>query len=61
VAFTASGQQLWFGPNDSPQIATSDGGVIGASGTTYDQYGNVTGQLATVAIQSWTQSRHHCR
>ena len=56
VAFTASGQQLWSHPNDTPQIATSDGGVIGASGTTYDQNGNVTGQIASMPTQSWTDN-----
>jgi hypothetical protein len=53
VAFTASGQQLWGGQNDTPQIATSDGDVIGASGTTYDQNGNQTGQLANLPSYSW--------
>jgi hypothetical protein len=53
IAFTSSGNTLWMGPNDSPQIATADGGVIGASGTTYDQNGNVAGQTA-MSIQSWT-------
>lgn len=54
MAFTASGQQLWSQPNDTPQIATSDNGIIGASGILYDQDGNVTGQLASLPIQSWT-------
>lgn len=53
VAFTASGQQLWSQPNDSPQIATSDGGVVGTSGTTYDQHGKVTGQIAQMPTYSW--------
>jgi hypothetical protein len=54
VAFTPPGTPLFTVPNDTPQIATSDGGVIGASGTTYDQNGNVTGQLASVPTLSWT-------
>jgi hypothetical protein len=52
LAFTGSGQPLWSQTNDTPQIATSDGGVIGSSGTTYDQNGNVTGQ-APLPVQSW--------
>jgi hypothetical protein len=54
IAFTSSGSTLWMGPNDTPRIATAGGGVIGASGTTYDQNGNVTGQMASLPIQSWT-------
>jgi hypothetical protein len=54
MAFTASGQQLWSQPNDTPKIATQGGGVIGASGTTYDQNGKVTGQLASLPTRSWT-------
>jgi hypothetical protein len=53
IAFTSSGNTLWAGPNDYPQIATAGGGVIGASGTTYDQNGNVTGQVA-MPTYSWT-------
>lgn len=44
VAFNSSGSILWTVPNETPQIATADGGVIGRSGTTYDQSGNATGQ-----------------
>jgi hypothetical protein len=53
IAFTSSGNTLWMGPNDTPQIATADGGVIGASGTTYDPNGNVTGQIASLPTYSW--------
>jgi uncharacterized protein YjdB len=53
IAFTSSGSTLWMGPNDTPQIATADGGVIGASGTTYDQNGSVTGQLPSLPTFSW--------
>jgi hypothetical protein len=52
VAFDASGNVRWVVPNDQPQIATADGGVIGQSGTTYDQYGNATGVI-NVGTQSW--------
>ena len=52
IAFTSSGSTLWTGPNDTPGIATSGGGVIGSSGTTYDPNGNITGQVASL-IQSW--------
>jgi hypothetical protein len=54
IAFTSTGRLVWPGQNDTPQIATSDGGVIGASGTTYDQYGNADGQTAIGITQSWT-------
>jgi hypothetical protein len=57
MAFTASGQQLWSVPNDTPQIATSDDGVIGASGTTYDQNGSIDGQEANnSAVTSWSSN-----
>jgi hypothetical protein len=54
VAFDASGNVRWVVPNDVPQIATSDPGVIGASGISYDQNGNATGQLGALPTQSWT-------
>lgn len=53
VAFTAAGSTLWTALNDTPQIATAGGGVIGASGTTYDDNGNVTGQIGTLPTYSW--------
>jgi hypothetical protein len=46
VAFDASGNVRWIVPNETPQIATADGGVIGQSGITYDQNGNATGMMA---------------
>jgi hypothetical protein len=55
IRITQSGQTSWSVPNDYPQIATADGGVIGASGITYDSNGNATGQIPT-PIQSWTGS-----
>jgi hypothetical protein len=54
IAFTSAGAPLWTVPNDSPEIATSDGGVVGASGTTYDQNGNATGQQVSSETISWT-------
>jgi hypothetical protein len=53
VAFDASGNVRWTVPNDQPQIATADGGVIGQSGITYDSNGNATGTMS-VPILSLT-------
>jgi len=53
VAFTSSGKQLWNGPNDTPQITTSDGGVVGASGTTYDQNGIANGLASALGGYNW--------
>jgi hypothetical protein len=47
----------WIVPNDTPQIATADGGVIGQSGITYDQNGNATGQV-NMATYSWIQQSY---
>jgi hypothetical protein len=52
VSFDATGNVRWVVPNETPQIATADGGVIGQSGTTYDQNGSATGQIG-LATQSW--------
>ncbi len=52
TAFDASGSVHWIVPNETPQIATADGGVIGQSGITYDQSGNATGQVS-LYTQSW--------
>ena len=49
-----SGNVNWSVPDDSPQIATADGGVIGASGITYDSQGRATGQIANMPIYAWT-------
>src|ERR1700740_1705322 len=54
IAFSPSGSILFTVANDVPQIATSDNGVVGASGTTYDHNGNVSGKLATLSTPSWT-------
>jgi len=53
VKFNQSGNVQWSVPNDFPQIATADGGVIGSSGITYDSQGRATGQVA-LPTQSWT-------
>ena len=53
VAFDATGNVRWIVPNEQPQIATDDGGVIGQSGITYDSNGNATGQV-NLLTQSWT-------
>ena len=53
VAFTGAGSTLWTVPNDTPQLTTVGGGVVGTSGTTYDQNGNVTGQLGSLPTYSW--------
>ena len=58
VAFDATGATRWIVPNETPQIATADGGVIGQSGITYDQNGNATGQMMNLLSQpaySWIQ------
>ncbi len=53
IHFDQLGNTLWAVPNDSPQIATADGGVIGSSGITYDSNGNATGQIANLPTYSW--------
>jgi hypothetical protein len=52
IAFDQSGSVKWNMPNDWPYIATADGGVIGYSGTTYDQHGNATGQNAGLVTET---------
>jgi hypothetical protein len=59
VAFTQAGQQLWSQTGFTPQIATSDGGVIATSSgqtVTFDANGNQTGQLASLPTYSWKGS-----
>jgi hypothetical protein len=53
VAFDASGNVRWTVPNETPQIATDDGGVIGESGITYDANGTATGQIDNALTRSW--------
>jgi hypothetical protein len=57
VSFDASGNVRWIVPNDQPQIATADGGVIGQSGITYDSDGNAVGEIA-IPMQSWTSNTY---
>jgi len=52
IAFDSSGNVKWSVPNDYPYIATADGGVVGASGITYDNNGRATDQIG-LQIQSW--------
>jgi hypothetical protein len=54
VAFDAAGNVRWIVPNDWPQIATADGGVIGASGIAYDANGNAAGSVGSLPAPSWT-------
>ncbi len=54
IRFTQFGNTIWSVPNDHPQIATADGGVIGSLGVTYDNQGRATGQMAKMPMQSWT-------
>jgi hypothetical protein len=58
IAFDAGGNLRWTVANDTPQIATSDGGVIGASGITYDAGGNATGQSDNSITESWTVNEY---
>jgi hypothetical protein len=53
VAFDAGGGLRWVVPNETPQIATADGGVIGASGITYDAGGNAIWQTGLQLGQPW--------
>ena len=53
IKFDRSGNIQWSVPGDSPQIATADGGVVGASGITYDSQGNATGQVANLPTKGW--------
>jgi hypothetical protein len=53
MIFGSSANVNWTVPNDWPQIATADGGVIGYSGITYDQNGIATGQIGGVPTKGW--------
>jgi len=57
IAFDAAGNIRWTVPNETPQIAAADGGVIGKSGITYDQNGNATGQVSQLTY-SWTSNAY---
>ncbi len=52
-SFDAGGNVRWVVPNETPQIATADGGVIGASGITYDANGMATGSVGSLPTYSW--------
>jgi hypothetical protein len=54
IRFDQSGNIKWSVSGDTPQIATDENGVIGASGTTYDATGNASGQAGSLAMVSWT-------
>jgi hypothetical protein len=59
VSFDQTGNVRWTVPgNYQPQIATADGGLIATdpsgAAITFDQNGNVTGQMASLPIPSWT-------
>jgi hypothetical protein len=54
IHFDQYGNTIWSVPNDYPQIATEDGGVIGGwTGITYDSQGRATGQGALPGTPSW--------
>jgi hypothetical protein len=55
IAFDLSGNVRWVVPNETPQIATADGGVIGQSGIAYDANGNATGIVGNLPVSSWIQ------
>jgi hypothetical protein len=58
ISFDINADVRWMVPNEQPQIATAGGGVIGQSGTTYDQNGNATGMMAGLPVQSWTMNEY---
>lgn len=62
VVFDRYGNQKWSQPGYTPQIATSDNGVIATSSsgqtTTFDANGNQIGQLASLPTQSWTRNTY---
>jgi hypothetical protein len=57
IRFTQYGNTYWSVPNDYPYIATADGGVIGASGITYDSQGRATGQIGNTNSAARTSTR----
>lgn len=52
IAFDSTGNVRWIVPDETPVLATADGGVIGISGIKYDQNGSAVG-YTTKATQSW--------
>ncbi len=57
VKFDQSGSVQWSVPGDSPQIATADGGVVGASSIIYDSNGRATGQVGSTSSAAMTSTR----
>ncbi len=58
IAFDQAGNLRWSVPgNWAPQIATADGGIIATdyfgNAVTFDEYGNATGQMASLPTYSW--------
>ena len=53
IGFDAAGRIRWSVPNETPMIATADGGVIGKSGVAYDQNGSAVTRNGNLQIQSW--------
>jgi len=54
IGFSPSGSTLFTVANETPLMVTLGGGVVGTSGSTYDQNGNANGQVTTGITQSWT-------
>ena len=57
VAFDASGNARYSIPNEYPQIALADGGVIGSSGATYDVNGSARSRV-NLSTQTWTGNEY---
>ena len=57
VVYDSNNNLRWSVPNDTPKIATADGGVVAQSGIIYDQNGNATGQSPPY-IQSWIRNQY---
>jgi hypothetical protein len=58
AGFDSSGNIRWTVPNDQPQIATDDGGVIGKSGVKYDSNGSAVGQTTPLPTISWNEDAY---
>ncbi|MEQ1935825.1 MAG: hypothetical protein ABL962_18365, partial [Fimbriimonadaceae bacterium] len=52
VAFDASGTVRWTVQNEVPEMATEGGGLIAASGTTYDENGSANGFIKPATLSS---------
>ena len=53
IAFTSSGSTLFTVANDAPLMVTLGGGLVGTSGSTYDQNGDTNGRVTAGLTQSW--------